>query len=196
MRQQFNLLYDGPGVSGRTTNLFYIHYHASPEIRSELVSLQREEDRTVSFNLIVPNVRIREGAELQIHLYCSPGAVYKPRSRFRDLSEADAFVFVADSQSERLEADKYILNDIEENLQKQGKELATFPWVIQYNKRDLQNIAAVSDLQHELNRYNVPHFEAVATQGIGVFETFYAVMRRMLPDLASEITIPTINRVF
>lgn len=196
MRQQFNLLYDGPGVSGRTTNLLYIHYHTSPEIRSELVSLQREEDRIITFNLAMPNIQIGKESILQIRFYYTPRAVYNPPIHYHDLSEADAFVFVADSQLERLEADKYILNEIEENLQKQGKELATFPWVIQYNKRDLPNVAAVSDLQHELNRYNVPHFEAVATQGIGVFETFYAVMRRMLPDLASEITIPTINRVF
>ena len=193
MRQQFNLLYDGPGVSGRTTNLLYIHYHTPPEIKSELVSLQREENRIITFNLAMPNIQIGKESVLQIRFYYTPRAVYNPHIHYHDLSEADAFVFVADSQSDRLEANKYILNEIEENLRQQGKELATFPWVIQYNKRDLPNIAPVAELQRQLNRYNVPYFEAVAAQGIGVFETFHAAIRRMLPDISAEFA-PATNR--
>jgi len=187
--QQINLkiVYYGPGVSGKTTNLLYIHSKVAPELKGELVSLQTQEDRTIFFDFLQLEVGKIKGKKPKFNLYTVPGQVYYAYSRKVILNGVDGVVFVADSQFDRLEANLETLNDLENNLKQDGHKLDEFPWVIQYNKRDLPNVAPIPYLQLKLNKYNVPYFEAVANKGTGVFETLKAVINLVMASVKKKL---------
>ena len=187
--QQINLkiVYYGPGVSGKTTNLLYIHSKVAPELKGELVSLQTQEDRTIFFDFLQLEVGKIKGKKPKFNLYTVPGQVYYAYSRKVILNGVDGVVFVADSQFDRLEANLETLNDLENNLRQDGHKMNEFPWVIQYNKRDLPNVAPIPYLQLKLNKVNVPYFEAVATQGNGVFETLKAVINLVVANVRKKL---------
>lgn len=187
--QQINLkiVYYGPGVSGKTTNLLYIHSKVAPELKGELVSLQTQEDRTIFFDFLQLEVGKIKGKKPKFNLYTVPGQVYYAYSRKVILNGVDGVVFVADSQFDRLEANLETLNDLENNLRQDGHKLDEFPWVIQYNKRDLPNVAPIQYLQLKLNKFNVPYFEAISTQGNGVFETLKAVINLVVANVRKKL---------
>ncbi len=187
--QQINLkiVYYGPGVSGKTTNLLYIHTKVSPELKGELVSLQTQEDRTIFFDFLQLEVGKIKGKKPKFNLYTVPGQVYYAYSRKVILNGVDGVVFVADSQFDRLEANLETLNDLENNLRQDGHKMNEFPWVIQYNKRDLPNVAPIQYLQLKLNKHNVPYFESVSTQGTGVFETLKAVINLVVANVRKKL---------
>lgn len=187
--QQINLkiVYYGPGVSGKTTNLLYIHSKVAPDLKGELVSLQTQEDRTIFFDFLQLEVGKIKGKKPKFNLYTVPGQVYYAYSRKVILNGVDGVVFVADSQFDRLEANLETLNDLENNLRQDGHKMDEFPWVIQYNKRDLPNVAPIQYLQLKLNKFNVPYFEAVATRGDGVFETLKAVINLVVANVRKKL---------
>jgi len=187
--QQINLkiVYYGPGVSGKTTNLLYIHSKVAANLKGELVSLQTQEDRTIFFDFLQLEVGKIKGKKPKFNLYTVPGQVYYAYSRKVILNGVDGIVFVADSQFDRLEANLETLNDLENNLRQDGHKLEEFPWVIQYNKRDLPNVAPIQYLQLKLNKCNAPHFEAIATQGNGVFETLKAVINLVVSNVRKKL---------
>ncbi len=187
--QQINLkiVYYGPGVSGKTTNLLYIHSKVAPALKGELVSLQTQEDRTIFFDFLQLEVGKIKGKKPKFNLYTVPGQVYYAYSRKVILNGVDGVVFVADSQFDRLEANLETLHDLENNLRQDGLQMNEFPWVIQYNKRDLPNVAPIQYLQLKLNKYNVPHFESVATGGTGVFETLKAVINLVVANVRKKL---------
>ncbi len=187
--QQINLkiVYYGPGVSGKTTNLLYIHSKVAPELKGELVSLQTQEDRTIFFDFLQLEVGKIKGKKPKFNLYTVPGQVYYAYSRKVILNGVDGVVFVADSQFDRLEANLETLNDLENNLRQDGHKMEEFPWVLQYNKRDLPNVAPIQYLQLKLNKYNVPYFESVSTQGDGVFETLKAVINLVVANVRKKL---------
>jgi signal recognition particle receptor subunit beta len=160
--------------------LLYIHANLAPELRGELVSVTAQEDRIISLDLLQPEMGTIQGKRLKFSLYTTPGAVYYSNTRRVVLQEADGVVFVVDSQFDRLEANMENLQDLEQYLRSYGHELAHFPCVIQYNKQDLPNLPPLNILQPRTNRYNFPFFEAIATQGVGVFETLQAILNSVV----------------
>ncbi|MFQ6114547.1 MAG: ATP/GTP-binding protein [bacterium] len=168
--QEINLkiVYYGPGLSGKTTNLEFIYNRLDPTFRSDLVTLKTREERTLYFDFMQLELGRIKGKKPRFSLYTVPGQVYYSFSRKIILRGVDGIVFVADSQKHRMSDNLDSLLDLEKNLIEMGQSLQNIPWVIQYNKRDLPQIENVENLQSKLNYYRVPYFEAVATQGIGV----------------------------
>ncbi|OGC01867.1 gliding-motility protein MglA [candidate division KSB1 bacterium RBG_16_48_16] len=180
----FKIVYFGPGLGGKTTNLEYIYSHIDPRLRGNLISLKTKEDRTLYFDFLQVELGRIKGKKPRFHLYTIPGQAYYNFSRKIVLKGADAVVFVADSQKERVEDNLYALEDLEKKLIRQNSSLAAFPWIIQYNKRDLPNIEKVKNLQVQLNFLNVPSFEAIAIYGTGVFETLRGAIRMVISKLS------------
>jgi signal recognition particle receptor subunit beta len=179
----FKVVYYGPGLGGKTTNLEYLHGHLDPALCSRLVVLKSPEERTLYFDFFELSLGTIKGKKPRFHLYTIPGQLYYAPSRKIVLRGADAVVFVADSQSARRQDNLDTLMDLEMKLIQQRKTLAQFPWVLQYNKRDLPEIDSVTQLEQTLNFLAVPHYEAVATQGIAVFETLRGVIQLLLSKL-------------
>ena len=180
--QEINLkiVYYGPGLSGKTTNLIYIHNKLDSSLRSELVTLSTKEDRTLFFDFMQLEIGKIRGKRPKFNLYTVPGQVYYANSRKIILNGVDGIVFVADSQIERSEENLDTLLDLENNLIEMGESLQSFPWVIQYNKRDLPNSASIEDLQQKLNFWGVPYFESIANKGIQVFPTLKSIINRVI----------------
>jgi signal recognition particle receptor subunit beta len=187
--QEINLkiVYYGPGMSGKTTNLEYIHSKLDPSLAGELVSLKTKEDRTIFFDFMQIEVGRIKGKKPKFNLYTVPGQVYYASSRKVILNGVDGIVFVADSQPHRMEANIETLLDLENNLKQDGHSLEKFPWVIQYNKRDLPGVDAVEMLQKKLNFFGVPNFEAVAVKGDGVFNTLKSVINGVVAHVQSQL---------
>jgi signal recognition particle receptor subunit beta len=187
--QEINLkiVYYGPGMSGKTTNLEYIHSKLDSSVAGELVSLKTKEDRTIFFDFLQLDVGRIKGKRPKFNLYTVPGQVFYASSRKIILKGVDGVVFVADSQKERMDANVETLVDLSNNLKSEGFDINTFPWVIQYNKRDLSNIESIDNLQRELNRYNAPHFESVAVRGDGIFDTLKAIINRVIIKAQKEL---------
>ncbi|MCU0605907.1 MAG: ADP-ribosylation factor-like protein [Candidatus Edwardsbacteria bacterium] len=178
------LVYYGCGLCGKTTNIKYIYGKVSPEAKGKLISLATELDRTLFFDFLPLDLGSIKGFKTRFHLYTVPGQVFYNASRKLILKGVDGIVFVADSQVERLEANVEALNNLQENLTEYGMNIETIPFVIQYNKRDLPNIATVDEMRAQLNKWNVPEYEAVAHQGYGVFETLKEVAKKVLKNLS------------
>lgn len=176
----FKIVYYGPGLSGKTTNLRYIYNHINPSLRGDLITLNTREDRTLFFDFLQLELGKIMGKKPRFNLYTVPGQVYYQQSRKIILSGVDGIVFVADSQIERMEDNLNTLLDLERNLITMRMTIKNVPLVFQFNKWDLPNIVALSTLQETLNFYQVPHFESVATQGIGVFETLKTVINQVV----------------
>lgn len=187
--QEINLkiVFYGPGMSGKTTNLEYIHSKLDPSLAGELVSLKTKEDRTIFFDFMQIEVGRIKGKKPKFNLYTVPGQVYYASSRKVILNGVDGLVFVADSQPHRMEANIETLLDLENNLKQDGHTLEGFPWVIQYNKRDLPGVESVETLQKKLNFFNVPHFEAVAVKGDGVFNTLKAIINNVVQHVQNQL---------
>jgi len=177
------IVYYGPGLCGKTTNLQFIYKKTNPEQKGKLISLATESERTLFFDFLPLALGDIKGFKVRFHLYTVPGQVFYAASRKLILKGVDGVVFVADSQIERMDANIESLEDLRINLAEYGYELDRLPFVIQYNKRDLPNIVPVSEMQKILNPDNVPFYEAIASQGIGVFETLKDVGKQVLKEL-------------
>ncbi len=177
------IVYYGPGLCGKTTNLQYIFDSTAPESKGKLISLATETDRTLFFDFMPLELGTVRGFKTRFHLYTVPGQVFYDASRKLILKGVDGVVFVADSQEERMDANIESLYNLEENLKTQGYDLMKLPYVLQLNKRDLSNIVPVGDLAAELRRKSEPVVEAVASTGTGVFDTLKAVAKQVLTEL-------------
>jgi signal recognition particle receptor subunit beta len=177
------IVYYGPGLCGKTTNLQHIYDSTAPQAKGKLISLATETDRTLFFDFMPLELGTVRGFKTRFHLYTVPGQVYYDASRKLILKGVDGVVFVADSQEERMDANIESLYNLEENLQTQGYDLNQLPYVLQLNKRDLPNVIATDDLTHELRKKDEPVFEAVAMDGTGVFDTLKAVAKQVLTEL-------------
>jgi len=178
------VVFYGPGLGGKTTNVQYVYGRIRPETKGRLVSLATEMDRTLFFDFLPLDLGPIKGFRTRLHLYTVPGQVYYDASRRLILRGVDGIVFVADSLISRFEANVESLYNLHENLAQHDMKLENLPFAVQYNKRDLRDIIPVSDLQEELNPTRYPHFEAVATQGVGVFDTLKCVSKMVLRKLA------------
>jgi len=177
------IVYYGPGLCGKTTNLQYIYGKTAPDAKGKMISLATETERTLFFDFLPLALGKIRGFRTRFHLYTVPGQVFYDASRKLILKGVDGVIFVADSQIERMEANLESLDNLKVNLQEQGYDLDRVPYVVQYNKRDLPNSAPLEELQKLLNPGGVADFEACATVGTGVFETLKATAKGVLTDL-------------
>ena len=177
------IVYYGPGLCGKTTNLQYIFEKSAPQQKGKLISLATETDRTLFFDFLPLDLGSVRGFKTRFHLYTVPGQVFYDASRKLILKGVDGVVFVADSQEARTDANLESLRNLQENLRENGFDLKTIPYVLQLNKRDLPTAVAVETMYRLLNFKSEPTFEAVATQGVGVFETLKAVAKQVLYEL-------------
>ena len=177
------IVYYGPGLCGKTTNLQHVYQKTATEAKGKMISLATETERTLFFDFLPLALGEIRGFKTRFHLYTVPGQVFYDASRKLILKGVDGVVFVADSQIERMEANIESLDNLKLNLAEQGYDLNKTPCVIQYNKRDLPNSAPLEEIQKILNPSEMPEFEACATTGEGVFETLKAVARLVLRDL-------------
>ena len=178
------IVYYGPGLGGKTTNLQYIYNKTAPERKGKMISLATEADRTLFFDFLPLDLGTIRGFRTRFHLYTVPGQVYYDASRKLILRGVDGVVFVADSLVNRLEANVESMYNLHENLADQGLKLADVPFALQYNKRDMTEVISLDDLQEELNPSRYPSFEGVATQGVGVFDTLKCVSKQVLRKLS------------
>jgi signal recognition particle receptor subunit beta len=180
------LVYYGPGLCGKTTNLKTIYGKVAPEAKGKMISLATETERTLFFDFLPLQLGEIRGFKTRFHLYTVPGQVFYDASRKLILKGVDGVVFVADSQEERFEANLESLDNLRVNLAEHGYDLERLPWVIQYNKRDLPNVVSVDELRKALNPDGkVLDFEASAQSGKGVFETLKSLAKLVLNDLKS-----------
>lgn len=180
------IVYYGPGLGGKTTNLQYIYKKTNPEHKGKLISLATETERTLFFDFLPLALGDIRGFKVRFHLYTVPGQVFYDASRKLILKGVDGIVFVADSQIERMEANIESVENLRVNLQEQGYDLDKLPYSMQYNKRDLPNIAPLEELNKVLNSKNVPWFEGVAPEGVGVFDTLKSVAKLVLFELKKK----------
>ncbi len=188
MQMAAKVVYYGPGLCGKTTNLHHIYSQTSSECRGEMVSLETETDRTLFFDLLPIDVGQIAGFNTRIQLYTVPGQVFYNTTRKLVLKGVDGIVFVADSQRPMLQANVDSLNNLEQNLGEMGLRLADVPLVLQFNKRDLDDICTVDELNQELNRSAWPCFEASALLGEGVFETLKGISKVTLLSLKKRLS--------
>ena len=177
------IVYYGPGLCGKTTNLQYIYERTNPEAKGKMISLATETDRTLFFDFLPLALGEIRGFKTRFHLYTVPGQVFYDASRKLILKGVDGVVFVADSQHARIEANQESLENLRTNLGEQGYSLDKIPFVMQYNKRDMPEIATVEELRELLNPTNTPDFEGIARTGVGVFDTLKAVAKLVLTEL-------------
>ena len=177
------IVYYGPGLCGKTTNLQWIHDHFEGGQRGKMISLATEGDRTIFFDLLPLDIGTIRGMDVTLQLYTVPGQVHYNSTRQLVLKGADGVVFVADSQRAMNSSNQGSWENLKENLLLQGVDLATFPHVLQFNKRDLRDIMSVEEMDAVLNEYDAPIFESVATEGIGVQETLEGIVKLVMRSL-------------
>lgn len=177
------IVYYGPGLGGKTTNLQYIHQVTAAENKGKLVSLATETERTLFFDFLPIDLGQIRGFRTRFHLYTVPGQVFYDSSRKLILKGVDGVVFVADSQEERLDANLESVDNLAQNLQEQGFDLEKIPYVLQLNKRDLPSAMPVEELKEQILVKGEPVIEAVATRGDGVLSSLKAVARQVLIEL-------------
>ncbi len=177
------IVYYGPGLGGKTTNLQYIYERTNPGQKGKLISLATETERTLFFDFLPLDLGTVKGFRVRFHLYTVPGQIFYDASRKLILKGADGVVFVADSQRERMDANIESLKNLKENLAENNLNFATIPYVLQLNKRDLPSAMPREEMLRFLHCKGEPVFEAVAIRGIGVFETLKAIARLVLQDL-------------
>jgi len=176
------IVYYGPGLCGKTTNLQYVYAKTNPEAKGKMISLATETERTLFFDFLPLSLGEIRGFKTRFHLYTVPGQVFYDASRKLILKGVDGVVFVADSQLERMEANLESVENLRTNLAEQGYDLDRVPYVVQYNKRDLPSAVALEE-QRAINPRNVPAFAAVAPTGVGVFDTLKAIAKQVLTEL-------------
>ena len=177
------IVYYGPGLSGKTTNLLQIYDKINPAHRGEMVSLKTMEERTIFFDFMQFELPPIHGKKPKFSLYTVPGQYYYAASRRIILSGTDGVVFVADSQENRMNDNLDSILDLEQNLIRNNRSLEEIPWVLQYNKQDLHNNLSIELLQKKLNYNNVPYFSGVATKGIGVSDTLKTIIDNVIEDI-------------
>jgi len=181
------VVYYGPGLCGKTTNLQHIFGRTRPDSKGKLITLATETERTLFFDFLPIDLGSVRGFKVRLHLYTVPGQVFYDASRKLVLRGADGIVFVADSQSSRIEANTESVENLAINLAEMGSPpLDKLPYVVQYNKRDLQGIDSIETLRAALNPLGAPEFEASAATGAGVFETLKGVSKLVLKRLAAH----------
>lgn len=183
------IVYYGPGLSGKTSSLQFIYSSLKPSHRGEMVSLETEGDRTLFFDFLPVHVERPGGFDLRLQLYTVPGQVFYGATRQLVLSGADGVIFVADSQREARERNLESFVDLKENLAKEGRELRSVPFVLQYNKRDLPDVMSVAQLDQELNELGVPSFETNAAAGMGVVEALKKVVALVNRSVNSHVGV-------
>jgi signal recognition particle receptor subunit beta len=177
------IVYYGPGLCGKTTNLQYIYKKTNPDSKGKMISLATETERTLFFDFLPLALGEIRGFKTRFHLYTVPGQVFYDASRKLILKGVDGVVFVADSQIERMEANIESMENLRLNLAEQGYNLDAVPFIIQYNKRDLPNVVPVDELKKSLNPKGLLDFEAVATDGTGVFDTLKSIAKLVIMEL-------------
>jgi signal recognition particle receptor subunit beta len=187
------IVYYGPGLCGKTTNLQWIYDKTNPGAKGKLISLATETDRTLFFDFLPLELGTVRGFKTRFHLYTVPGQVFYDASRKLILKGVDGVIFVADSQVERMDANVESIENLIVNLKSQGYDLMTIPYVLQLNKRDLPNVVPVEEMKKQLMVKGEPVLEAVAKgpQGVGVFDTLKAVAKLVLQELTRTDTSPT-----
>lgn len=179
------IVYYGPGLGGKTTNLQYIFQTTAPDRKGKMVSLTGETERTLFFDFLPLNIGEIRGYQTRFHLYTVPGQHFYDASRKLVLKGVDGVVFVADSQVDRMEENLESFKSLDVNLRDQGYDIRQMPFVLQYNKRDIPNPIPMRVLREQLNAINAPEFEAVAVKGVGVFDTLKEVSKSILKSLRS-----------
>jgi len=187
MQMTVKVVYYGPGLCGKTTNLQFIYGHTTPNSRGEMVSLETKADRTLFFDLLPIEVGTIAGFKTKIQLYTVPGQVFYNTTRKLVLKGVDGIVFVADTQRPMLQSNVESLANLKTNLAELGIVIDTVPMVFQYNKRDLQDICTVEELDGTLNSREIPRVEAAALTGMGVFETLRAISKLTLGALKKQL---------
>lgn len=180
------VVYYGPGLCGKTTNLQFVYDSLPSNNKSKMLSLSTKTDRTLFFDFLPLDIGKIRGMRTKLQLYTVPGQVYYNSTRQLVLKGADGIVFVADSQDAALDANQESLQNLEDNLKRQGIRIREIPLVIQYNKRDLPNALPVAELEREVNKLHVPSYESVATTGIGVEETLKGITHLVLAHLVKK----------
>jgi hypothetical protein len=180
------IVYYGPGLGGKTTNLQYIYERTNPQNKGQLISLATETDRTLFFDFLPLDLGSVRGFRTRFHLYTVPGQVFYDASRKLILKGVDGVIFVADSQEARMDANLESLDNLKHNLHENGFDLAALPYALQFNKRDLPGAVVYDVMFRGLNFKGEPTFEAVAPKGVGVFETLKAVAKQVLHELARK----------
>ena len=182
------VVYYGPGLSGKTTNLEVIHSKAPKQHIGDLTSIATEGDRTLFFDFLPLNLGSVSGMTTKFQIYTVPGQVYYNSTRKLVLQGADGIVFVADSRRGKMDENLESFANLEENLEEYGMDMGTIPLVVQYNKRDLPDVYTVEEMEEKLNKYNSPYFEAVAVTGEGVFPTMKKLSQMVLESLNRQQT--------
>jgi signal recognition particle receptor subunit beta len=177
------VVYYGPGLGGKTTNLQHIYETTGEGQKGKMISLATETDRTLFFDFLPLDLGTVRGFRTRFHLYTVPGQVFYDASRKLILRGVDGVVFVADSQEERMDANFEALENLQDNLKEHGYDFQKIPYVLQLNKRDLPNILAADKMRKDLLRRGEPVFEAIACQGSGVFETLKECARQVFTEL-------------
>jgi len=180
------VVYYGPGLCGKTSNLKYIYDNLEEEGRGNMLSLATEADRTLFFDFLPMDLGTMRGFKVRLQLYTVPGQVFYEETRRRVLKGCDGVVFVADSQRSMQDANRESLAQLSQHLSENGLVFAEVPLVLQYNKRDLPDLLSVEEMDTDLNPANMPFFEAVASEGIGVEDTLKAVIRLVLKKLVDR----------
>ena len=179
------IVYYGPGLSGKTTNLQYVHGKVPNSTRGDLISLATEADRTLYFDFLPINIGTINGFQAKFQLYTVPGQVYYNATRKLVLRGVDGVVYVADSQPDKMDENIESLANLIDNLQEYGYDINELPMVLQYNKRDLPNVLSVEEMNNRINTRNVPYYEASATLGTGVFDTLKLIIKLVLEKAKS-----------
>ena len=177
------IVYYGIGYCGKTTNLQYVFKSINPTARGEMLSIATETERTLFFDFLPLDLGKVHGFRTRFHLYTVPGQILYERTRLAVLNGADGIVFVVDSQAEKFEENVQSITELEMNLHRLGKDLGNFPFVIQWNKRDMPSALPVPVLDRYLNRRRVPGFEAIAADGKGVYATLRSISKRVMANL-------------
>lgn len=177
------VIYVGPGMSGKTTNVQFIYEQTQQDQRGKLVTLSTENERTLFFDFLPLAIGEVRGYRTRFHLYTIPGQTFYETSRQFILKGVDGIVFVADSQSERMEANIESFEALEKSLERQGYELGKIPLVLQYNKRDMPGAVSVRELEATFNAMRRPFFEAIASRGQGVMETLQSISQSVISEL-------------
>jgi signal recognition particle receptor subunit beta len=180
------IVYYGPGLCGKTTNLQFVYDSLPSNNKSKMLSLATKTDRTLFFDFLPLDLGKIRGMRTKLQLYTVPGQVYYNSTRQLVLKGADGIVFVADSQDHATDANLESLQNLEDNLKRQGVRIREIPLVIQFNKRDLPNALPVAEMVSEVNKLGVPHFESVATTGVGVEETLKGITHLVLSHLIKK----------
>ncbi len=183
------VVYYGPSLGGKTTNIQWVYQKTAEDQKSKLVALNTDIERTLFFDFLPLNVGDIRGFKTRFHLYTVPGQVVYDASRKLILKGLDGVIFVADSQIERMDENLEALRNLERNLEQQGYDIREIPLIMQYNKRDLPNVASLAELRSALNPYNAPDIESCASEGKGVFESLKTVSKSIIHVLKGGTTL-------